>query len=349
MHNLLHIHEDILNFSAPDNTWCAVFERAVKEYVKKSHNGKGIETTFAHVEAVREYLKSVEMEKETSPGRHDVSLGIACSNDTAKVLSQMEPSPRRAFLVGSMSNIKPIEGDDRHKIAELLGISPMEVPVAAFSTKRCFKQDTGFDGTAFACGECVIALINGQETVIQLQEFLSVRSEIGFCSLFCKGICYPIQIRDNGEADRSFWSGFVKVKYQPLANSIVVLVEDICRKVILYPSDHNLLTVVDYMRHFKLLPYPLIVPVYPEVGDMILIQGESNEDIWHGHIQSIDFINKTVDVYFYIPSLRFPNGNVYVREIRGRGARNTVAWGSMISIAEGRWDSASTWIQAIQS
>ena len=173
--------------------------------------------------------------------------GIACSNDTAKVLSQMEPSPRRAFLVGSMSNIKPIEGDDRHKIAKLLGISPMEVPVAAFSTKRCFKQDTGFDGTAFACGEYVIALVNGQETVIQLQEFLSVRSEIGFCSLFCKGICYPLQIRDNGEADRSFWSDFVKVKCQPLANSMVVLVEDICRKVILYPSDHNLLTVVDYM------------------------------------------------------------------------------------------------------
>lgn len=74
MHNLLHIHEDILNFSSADNTWCAVFERAVKEYVKKSHNGKGIETTFAHVEAIREYLKSVEEKNETSPGRHDVSL-----------------------------------------------------------------------------------------------------------------------------------------------------------------------------------------------------------------------------------------------------------------------------------
>lgn len=74
MHNLLHIHEDILNFSSADNTWCAVFERAVKEYLKKSHNGKGIETTFAHVEAIREYLKSVEEKNETSPGRHDVSL-----------------------------------------------------------------------------------------------------------------------------------------------------------------------------------------------------------------------------------------------------------------------------------
>ena len=112
--------------------------------------------------------------------------GIACSNDTAKVLSQMEPSPRRAFLVGSMSNIKAIEGDDRHKIAELLGISPMEVPVAAFSTKRCFKQDTGFDGTAFACGEYVIALVNGQETVIQLQEFLSVIVKLVFVVYFAK-------------------------------------------------------------------------------------------------------------------------------------------------------------------
>lgn len=40
LHNLLHIHVDIISFSAPDNVWCAVFERAVKEYVKKSHNGK---------------------------------------------------------------------------------------------------------------------------------------------------------------------------------------------------------------------------------------------------------------------------------------------------------------------
>ena len=60
MHNLLYLHEDIVNFSASDNVWCAVFERAVNEHVKKSHNGKNIEATFAHAESVREYLKSVE-------------------------------------------------------------------------------------------------------------------------------------------------------------------------------------------------------------------------------------------------------------------------------------------------
>ena len=76
LHNLLHIHEDIINFSASDNVWCAVFERAVKEYGKKSHNGKSIEVTFAHLEARREYLKSVDECDTTAPdhGKHDISL-----------------------------------------------------------------------------------------------------------------------------------------------------------------------------------------------------------------------------------------------------------------------------------
>ena len=33
VHNLTHIHEDIITFSSPDNNWCAVYERAVKQYV----------------------------------------------------------------------------------------------------------------------------------------------------------------------------------------------------------------------------------------------------------------------------------------------------------------------------
>lgn len=133
------------------------------------------------------------------------------------MLSQLEPPPRRTFVVGSMSKIKPVEGEDRHRIAE---------------------------------------------------GFLSVRNQGDFCILLGQGVCYPFHLRDNGEAERNFWSGFVKVECQPLANSMVFIVDDICRKVILYPSDDNLLTVVNYMRQFKNLPYTVIVPVFPEVGDI---------------------------------------------------------------------------------
>ena len=41
-------------------TMCAVFERAVKSYVKRSHNCKGVEGTLAKAEACREFLKSLE-------------------------------------------------------------------------------------------------------------------------------------------------------------------------------------------------------------------------------------------------------------------------------------------------
>ena len=63
VHNMTHVHEDILNFSATDNYWCAVFERAVKSYVKRSHNCKGVEVTFAKAEARREFLKSLQRQK----------------------------------------------------------------------------------------------------------------------------------------------------------------------------------------------------------------------------------------------------------------------------------------------
>lgn len=75
LHNILHIHEDIINFSCPDNYWCAVFERTVKQYVKKTHNGKRIESTFARVEGIREFLKSVS-DKDQQPcnGKYDILL-----------------------------------------------------------------------------------------------------------------------------------------------------------------------------------------------------------------------------------------------------------------------------------
>ena len=73
LHNLTHIHEDVITMSAPDNYWCAVFERAVKGYVKRSSNCKGIEATFATAEGQREYLKSLE-ETDTYVGKINTEM-----------------------------------------------------------------------------------------------------------------------------------------------------------------------------------------------------------------------------------------------------------------------------------
>lgn len=90
LHNLLHIHEDIINFSAPDNFWCAVYERAVKGYLKKSHNGKRIEATFAHAESIREHLKAVEHNREPLVNIEDHDLSkvkkIECTSHKQGVI-----------------------------------------------------------------------------------------------------------------------------------------------------------------------------------------------------------------------------------------------------------------------
>ena len=57
LHNLLHLPTDIRRFSSPDNYWCYVFERAVKNYVKRSSNCKNLEYTFARGECRRKFLK----------------------------------------------------------------------------------------------------------------------------------------------------------------------------------------------------------------------------------------------------------------------------------------------------
>jgi len=70
---MLHIHEDIINFSATDNYWSAVSERAVKSYVKRSHNCKGVERTFAKAEARREFLKGLEEGDDNPCDKRDTS------------------------------------------------------------------------------------------------------------------------------------------------------------------------------------------------------------------------------------------------------------------------------------
>lgn len=80
----------------------------------------------------------------------------------------MEPSPRDAFLIGSLSNIKPLTMGDQDKIAELLCAPSWKVPEATFVSKRCFKADIGFNGTVFAFGDNVIVPAYGQEHIVQL-------------------------------------------------------------------------------------------------------------------------------------------------------------------------------------
>ena len=69
-HNLVHLPDDILRFSSPDNFWCFQFERAVMKYIERSTNKKNIEYTFAKDELRREFLKFHGVDKASQSAVH---------------------------------------------------------------------------------------------------------------------------------------------------------------------------------------------------------------------------------------------------------------------------------------
>lgn len=226
-----------------------------------------------------------------------------------------------------------------------MNVSFENIPEAAFISKKCFMADRCYGGTVLSSGEAVIVQVNEEEFVAKLDCFLSVsvsvNKELTFLKLLGKGFFYSSVVDDNEVPVRDFWSGFVKVQNREITDQAFFQTEDIVRKVILYKSGDDVLTVADFQRQSQSLPYSVIVPVHPKNGDMLLIQGEGINDIWYGHVHSTDYTRKTVDVYFFVESSTLQN--VFVRETQGRHARNVVPWDSILGIAEGQWEGASRW------
>lgn len=97
------------------------------------------------------------------------------------------------------------------------------------------------------------------------------------------------------------------------------------------------------MRRLRSLPYELIVPVYPEKDDMLLIQGEHPRDVWYGKVLSIDRAKHEVEIVFFVEKRHHPGR--FECETYGRAAVNTVSLDSVTGVAQGQWISAKCWLK----
>ena len=244
------------------------------------------------------------------------------------------------YLLGGMNQVTALDAEERNKISNVVSLPLKEIPVAAFSSIRAFIASAGFNGCVVSRGDNVIVKVGHVEMVFRVEGFLSLtcgKRNISFSLVY--GVRYADDLHD-GQVSRDYWSRFLKVKSQPLAEKVYFQIEFVERKCILYPCSDSILTVADYQREVQQISFSIVVPVYVEKGDMLLIQGEQICDIWHGHVQSVDKVNKTVDVYFYIESRLHA---CLVRETPGRHGKNTVPWASVIGIAKGKWISPLQW------
>ena len=86
---------------------------------------------------------------------------------------------------------------------------------------------------------------------------------------------------DNGNPAQFGNAGYFIVKNNASPQKIVVPVRCILRKVILYPDPHKpdqQFIVVDFERKTSpLSEYDVVIPFYPEEGEMVLINGTDPE------------------------------------------------------------------------
>lgn len=273
--------------------------------------------------------------------------GIASSVEAARIATDSDSGQHQSFLLGAMDSMTMLDVDDQLKIANTLNVIIHDVLEFAFSSKKCYMSDKSFEGTVCSSGESVIVLIAQKEVVMKVDKFLSIKDNTESYKLLVKGNLYDYVYADNGQPVKQFWSGFTDVNSKPQEESCFATVDRIQRKVFLYSNCEasSTVTVVEYQRCLEGLPFDLVVPVFPEKGDMLLVQGIEVGDIWYGHVRNVDCAHKTVEIYFYIESSRMPN--IFVRESIGRASRNTVPWDSLLGVADGQWKSPTQWQKTV--
>lgn len=131
-------------------------------------------------------------------------------------------------------------------------------------------------------------------------------------------------------------------------NTLVLSASAILRKVMLYPVELSGLvlhySVIDFL--WPLLEFPIalediIVPVYPTVGDMVQVCGESDQ-ICYGYILSVEERTKLYQVHFYMEDESHLGR--YHRESYGRAAHESISWSSIIKCIDGIWE-GNHWIR----
>ena len=72
------------------------------------------------------------------------------------------------------------------------------------------------------------------------------------------------------------------------------------------PDSSTSFIAFDFMRHKPpLVLEDIIIPVYPQEGDMVNIMG-SDDEVWFAHMLSVDPSAKTRRIHFYIEDSATP-------------------------------------------
>ena len=141
------------------------------------------------------------------------------------------------------------------------------------------------------------------------------------------------------------WAGDATSSYHKMVqedNQIVVgELKYISRKVMLQKVlDGDKLIVIDFMRRiFPIVSGSVVLPYYPVLNDMVLVQGGAEDEIWKARVIASNLRQKTLHCRFFVQD----NG-VWIPE---RGSQNqSISFDSILGIASGIWlTEYSKWLE----
>lgn len=84
------------------------------------------------------------------------------------------------------------------------------------------------------------------------------------------------------------------------------------------------------------IPIPeVLVPVFPQVGDIVSVQGAGDE-LWRAEVQGFDLVHKTVQGYFFVKHNCWDENQLWKRESLSP-TMDTIHFKRVVGIIAGLW------------
>jgi len=193
--------------------------------------------------------------------------------------------------------------------------------------RSIFFPKHGYSGTLYRIGEHYLVNHAREDTVIEISKIFAI--EFSTCTtMYVKGTIFSLVTEGDQISLHSYSLNHI---VQRTSNQLVALAAQVVRKVMLYPHDENFI-LIDYARtHIPVCPSEVLVPFYPQVGDMVSVSGEGNQ-IWLAQIHSVRKAF-TCQAYFYVANDE-PDHELYRRESH---RLEKIHFESLINLQNGQW------------
>ena len=232
--------------------------------------------------------------------------------------------------------IHDVEGPNIKTYLTLNNIHIREIPHMATMYKSALMplHNVSCGGTVYKSGNEVSVLLQGgnDEVIVKIIHFYCLCVENQHISIVI-GDRYKSSEGDNGAILRHPLSDSLIV--EPCEPNFCVLLRDITRKVMLFPYRPGKFAVIDPARKTMPLPH-VLVPVYPQIGDMVLVKGDDDDELWRAEVRAVDHRLKSTRGYFFVKHRNWNNNQLWVRESLAR-AMDTILFKSIVGLVEGQW------------